>query len=123
MTTPDLHLLKKISEAFTRGNIAFSQTYLADDIRWNIVGNSPIVGKEEVLEVSKMLQLESYPVITIKNMVAEGNYVVVESTGDAKTKTGKPYNQTYCDVFRFEHGKLQEITTYLDTALSNEASA
>lgn len=68
-----------------------------------------------------MLQLESFPVITIKNIVAEGNYVVVESTGETKTKIGKPYNQTYCDIFRFNKGKLQEITTYLDTALTNES--
>jgi ketosteroid isomerase-like protein len=68
-----------------------------------------------------MVQLESFPVITIKNIVAEGNYVVVESTGVAKTKEGKPYNQTYCEVFRFINNKVQEITTYLDTAVSNEA--
>jgi ketosteroid isomerase-like protein len=55
-----------------------------------------------------------------KNVVAEGNCVVVDSTGEAKTKNGKPYNQIYCDVFSFSDGKLQEITTYLDTALSNE---
>ena len=54
-------------------------------------------------------------------MVAEGNCVVVESTGKGKTKNGKPYNQKYCDVFQFSGEKLQEITTYLDTALSNEA--
>ena len=47
--------------------------------------------------------------------------MVVESTGEAKTKIEKPYNQMYCDIFRFSGEKLQEITTYLDTALSNEA--
>ena len=112
---------KEISEEFAKGNLEFSATYLADDIKWNILGSSPIIGKGQVLEVSKMLQLESFPAITIKNIVAEGNYVVIESTGQAKTKKGNPYNQTYCDVFRFNEGKLQEITTYLDTALSNES--
>lgn len=116
------HTIKQISEEFAKGNLDFSAIYLADDIKWNILGNSPIIGKEQVLEVSKMLQLESFPIITIKNIVAEGDYVVVESTGEAKTKKGKPYNQTYCDVFRFNEGKIQEITTYLDTALSNETS-
>jgi uncharacterized protein len=113
--------LKKISEEFAKGNPEFAAAYLADDIKWNILGNSPIIGKEQVLEVSKMLQLESFPVITIKNIVTEGNYVVIESTGKARTKSGKPYNQTYCDVFYFKNEKLQELTTYLDTALSNEA--
>ena len=85
-------------------------------------GQNSIIGKEQVLEVSKMLQLESFPVITIKNIVAEGNYVVIESTGKAITKNGKPYNQTYCDVFKFNEEKLIKITTYLDTALSNETA-
>ena len=115
-------LLKKISEEFAKGNLDFSEVYLADDIEWNILGESPVIGKNQVLEVSKMLQLESFPVITIKNIVAEGDYVVIESTGEAKTKSGKPYNQTYCDVFKFKGETLYKITTYLDTALSNEAS-
>jgi uncharacterized protein len=114
--------LIKISEEFAKGNLEFSGAYLAEDIKWNIIGEKPIIGKDQVLEVSKMLQLESYPVITIKNIVAEGHCVVLESTGEAKTKKGKPYNQTYCDVFKFNEEKLIEITTYLDTALSNESS-
>jgi uncharacterized protein len=87
------------------------------------LGNDTIIGKEQVLEVSKMAQLQSYPVIKIKNVVQEGDCVVVESTGEAKTKNGKQYNQAYCEVFRFDNEKLQEITTYLDTALSKEALA
>ena len=115
-------LLKKISEEFAKGNLEFAEVYLADDIKWNILGERPVIGKNQVLEVSKMLQLESFPVITIKNIVAEGDYVVIENSGDAKTKSGKPYNQTYCDVFKFKGEMLHEITTYLDTALSNEVS-
>jgi uncharacterized protein len=121
MKTIDNQLLIKISEAFSKGNMEFSSIYLADDVKWNILGSSPIIGKKQVLEVSKMLQLESFPLVTIKNIVAEGNYVVVESAGEAKTKNGKPYNQTYCDVFKFNQEKLVEITTYLDTALSNKS--
>jgi ketosteroid isomerase-like protein len=115
------YLLKKISEEFAKGNLEFSGDYLAEDIKWNILGNDTIIGREQVLEVFQMLQLQSFPVIKIKNVVSEENFVVVESTGEAKTKNGKPYNQTYCDVFRFTDEKLKEITTYLDTALSKDA--
>lgn len=122
MKATNNQLFIKISEEFAKGNLEFVEAYLATDIKWNILGDSPIIGIQQVLEVSKMQQLESFPVITIKNIVAEGDYVVVESTGEAKTKNGNPYNQTYCDVFRFSEDKLQEITTYLDTALSNRTS-
>jgi uncharacterized protein len=116
-------LLKRISEEFAKGNLGFSEAFLADNVKWNILGNDTIVGKEQVLEVSKMTQLQSYPVITIKNIVQEGNWVVIESTGEAKTTRGKQYNQAYCEVYRFDKEKLLEITTYLDTALSKEALA
>jgi len=109
--------IKKVSEEFAKGNLAFISEYLAEDIKWNILGEESVVGKNEVLQVSKMQQLESFPDITIKNIVSEGNFVVIESTGKAITKDGRPYNQTYCEIFRFEGEKLQEITTYLDTSL------
>jgi uncharacterized protein len=121
MKTENNQLLIKISEEFAKGNLEFAGVYLANDVRWNILGENTIIGKEEVLEVSKMLQLESFPIITIKNIVADGDFVVIESTGKATTKNGKPYNQSYCDIFKFKEEKLTEITTYLDTALSNKA--
>ena len=116
--TKELRL--RISKAFARGNMEFAEAYLADSIKWNILGNDPLLGREQVLEVSKMLQLQSFPEITINNIVSEGDFVVVESTGNAQTKKGKPYNQAYCEVFRFDKDKIQEITTYLDTALSQQ---
>src|SRR5215216_3098713 len=107
--TSNTQLLKKISEEFSKGNLAFSEAYLAEDIKWKILGENTIAGKEQVLEASKMAQLQSYPVIKIKTIISEGDYVVIESTGEAKTKKGKPYNQAYCEVYRFDNEKLQEI--------------
>jgi ketosteroid isomerase-like protein len=117
----DKQLLKDISEQFARGNMEFAGQYLSPRIRWNILGDDTITGKDQVLEVNKMAQLERFPAITIKTIIGEGDVVVVESTGEAQTKGGKPYNQAYCEIFRFANGELQEVTTYLDTALSIEA--
>jgi ketosteroid isomerase-like protein len=41
--------------------------------------------------------------------------MVIESEGKATTKTGKQYNQMYCEIFRFDKNMLEEITMYLDT--------
>ncbi len=67
-----------------------------------------------------MSQLESFPEVTINNIICESDFVIIESKGVANTKKGNQYNQTYCDVFNFKLGKLQEITTYLDTAMNKE---
>jgi ketosteroid isomerase-like protein len=121
MMSRDNQLLKSISEQFAKGNMEFVEPYLAVGMKWNILGNGTVVGKDQVLEANKMAQLERFPRITIRNIVGEGDFVVVESTGEARTKSGKPYNQAYCEVFRFIDEELSEVTTYLDTALSIEA--
>jgi uncharacterized protein len=110
-------LQKNISQEFAKGNMEFCLPYLSENIRWNILGEDAVVGKNEVLEVSKMKDLENYPEIKLKSIIAEGNLVVIESEGKATTKTGKPYNQKYCEVFRFSNNILEEVTTYLDTRL------
>ena len=53
-------------------------------------------------------------------IVAEDDVVVVEARGEATTKSGKPYNQTYCYVFQLTDGKVRELIEYLDTDLVNQ---
>ena len=117
----NLRKRKDISEQFAKGNMDFVELYLADDIRWNILGSETVSGRDQVLEANKMAQLQNFPKVTIKNIVGEGRFVVVESTGEARTQSGKQYNQAYCEIFRFSSDELEEVTTYLDTALSAEA--
>ena len=59
--------------------------------------------------------------VTATRLVAEGDLVIVEAKGSNTTKAGKPYNNTYCFVFRVTGGKLQEVTEYMDTQLVVEA--
>ncbi|HEX5433720.1 MAG TPA: nuclear transport factor 2 family protein, partial [Candidatus Angelobacter sp.] len=49
--------------------------------------------------------------------IAEGDHVVIEAHGNNNTKSGKPYNNRYCFVFRVAEGRLKEVTEYLDTEL------
>ena len=49
--------------------------------------------------------------------IAEGDFVVVEARGNNTTKTGVPYNNSYCFVIRLAEGKLHEIIEYMDTEM------
>ena len=37
------------------------------------------------------------------------------------TKSGKPYNNEYCWVFRLDGGRIKEVTEYMDTQLAEAA--
>jgi len=50
-------------------------------------------------------------------IIADGEYVVVESRGKVTTKAGKPYHNQYCQVFRLIDDKIVEVVEYCDTAL------
>ena len=50
-------------------------------------------------------------------IIADDRHVVVECSGKVTTKSGKPYNNSYCRVCRIEDGRLRELTEYLDTEL------
>ena len=52
-----------------------------------------------------------------QNIVAEGDHVVVEAQGKARTKSGQDYNNTYCFVYRLAGGKIVEGHEYMDTEL------
>jgi uncharacterized protein len=54
---------------------------------------------------------------TADRFIAEGDHVVVQCRGHVTTKSGIPYNNTYCYVCRFGEGKLRELTEYCDTQL------
>jgi ketosteroid isomerase-like protein len=60
---------------------------------------------------------------TAQRFIAEDDYVVVECRGEVTTKSGKPYNNTYCYVCRISDGKLKELTEYMDTQLVVETFA
>jgi len=53
-------------------------------------------------------------------VIAEGDNVVLQWEGRATTKSGKPYNNSYCWVMRIENGKVREGTAYIDTELVSE---
>ena len=99
---------------------------LADDVTWTNIGSTnysgAFQGKADL--VARLLQpdfgqLEAGITSAVDNVVDEGDWVVVQSSGAAKTKDGRPYCNTYCHVFRIRSGKIVEVTEYLDTELAS----
>ncbi len=110
--------IKTVTEVFDKKDNSFYIDYLAEDVRWNIIGKKPVIGKEKFLEAMKEEENESFPVITIKNIITNGEYVVVESRGKTCVKEGRRFKPAYCDIYRLKNGKISEVTTYRVDAVS-----
>ena len=125
---------KALIEAFmekmgTSQNLDEILSFWADDSVWIIPGTTKwsgtYRGKKEIVE--KLLtpitaQMASPGSVTIDNVIADDDCVVVQARAhDRVTTTGKPYNNTYCLVYRIVDSKIQELTEYCDTELVTSA--
>jgi len=117
-------LLQRIFAELERGNSRPFLDSFADDVRWTIVGTTAwsrtYAGKQAVLEqlLGPLRGRLVAPVkVTAHRFIADDDLVVVEASGQATTKRGTPYNNTYCWIFRLAGGKVVELTEHLDTAL------
>ena len=67
-------------------------------------------------------ELKSLGEFEIDNVIAEGDYVVVQGRVTGRvTQTGQQYNNTYCLVYEIVAGKIRRHTEYCDTELITKA--
>jgi len=117
-------LFENIFAGLAVGDAKLFLDSLADNFCWTITGTAPwsrtYRGKQAVrTELLRPLfeQFADQYTNTMQRIIAEDDFVVVECRGRVTTKSGKPYNNTYCWVCRVADGKLKELTEYMDTAL------
>lgn len=119
-------IVQAFYEASNQGDMDRCLALMADDIIWNNIGSTrysgTYAGKDSL--VANLLgqlfsQLKTGIASTLDNVIAEGDFVVVQLRGQAETIEGRQYNNTYCHVFRMHNGQIAEMTEYCDTALVN----
>ena len=117
-------LLQHIFDELAQGNSRPLVESMADDFCWTVTGSTrwskTYEGKQAVIgELFGTLRSRMADRIRTRaeRFIAEDDLVVIEARGNNTTRSGKPYNNTYCFVFRLANGKLQEVTEYMDTLL------
>jgi uncharacterized protein len=122
-TAENKQLMQHIFAALAQSNAKPFVDAMADDFRWTMHGQNKWAktydGKVAVTgELFPALRRKMDRITTLaQRFIADGAYVVVEARGANLTKSGAPYNNTYCFVFRLADGKLAEVTEYMDTEL------
>lgn len=120
--------MEKVYSELEAGNRAPFVESLAEDATWTLIGSTRFSrtynGKNAVLAhlAEARSALESRIRIRVRRIIADGDWVAVQGTGTARTKTGVDYNNTYCWVLGLNaDGKIREVTEYLDTELVTAA--
>ncbi|GAB2794043.1 nuclear transport factor 2 family protein [Rhabdobacter roseus] len=121
-------IITEIFSELSKGNDEPFLESMSEDMQWNWMGSGAwsksFVGKPQVLNdlwanVRATLK-QPYQVI-VHRIIADGDYVVVEMTGQNETTSGIPYKNNYCWVCKLKDGKICEINEYMDTELVSKA--
>jgi ketosteroid isomerase-like protein len=119
------HLVQSFYEAGNRGDMDTCFSLISDEIVWTNIGTTAVSGtyrgKAELMEGLLGPLFESLKggiSSTVVKLIAEGDTVVAQTSGEAETKDGVAYNNTYCQVIRIKDGQFAEVTEYFDTHLA-----
>jgi ketosteroid isomerase-like protein len=97
--------LKALLTVWVRGDRAALNNLLADDLRWTVIGSSPVSGrynsKREFLEGpgARMAEKLATPIQpTLRHVIADGNMVALVFDGRANGKNGTDYTSLLLGV-------------------------
>ncbi|MEX0810180.1 MAG: nuclear transport factor 2 family protein [Dongiaceae bacterium] len=103
---------------------------MADDVEVSIMGNHTLAatyrGKEEFLTKAhgriNRIRNPNVPLkISVRHVLVSGDHGIVEMHSISTALNGKPIENTYCWICRFEGDKIREVRSYTDTASMEKA--
>lgn len=131
------HILSAFAPLAETANPALRKTFFTNyiqssNITWTITGQHALSGTRTSLEAHAAASFDRLgpklkaPIKFVVTRVIvdpepeqDGWWACVETSGEATTKTGKPYNNEYIWLTRWnEEGKIVEIRSYFDSLMA-----
>lgn len=116
MATAKGKFLQEFNEAFIRGNKEIVLNSVTDDIKWNMVGEDEIRGKDEFEKAFQEMPREGKIELTIKTIITHGITAAVEGTIHTTNELEEKKVYAFCETYqfnKFKDGRIKEITTYI----------
>ena len=115
-------VVRRWIEAVNENNTELFLATMADDVHYQIMGNTLLSGtysREFLRNTANLLYNNTKGGIKMEivTMTAEADRVAVEFRGTAQMVTGVRYDNEYHSMFRVRDGKVFFIKEYMDTEL------
>ena len=106
---------RRVAEAFSAHRFADAYPALADDVRWELVGEQTLVGRQAVVDACEatLVGLGEGSAETQRFVVvAEGDRVAVDTVTRYSTADGATGTVSSCDLYEFADDRLVVIRSY-----------
>ena len=110
--SPKNLFLQQLTIAFAQGGTGFILSSVAEDIRWNLVGERLVQGKADFAQALEQAAKAQVAELTIDHVVTHGKAGAVNGT--LTMENGE--TRAFCDVYEFTGAKgtiVSEITSYV----------
>ncbi|RYD58973.1 MAG: nuclear transport factor 2 family protein [Sphingobacteriales bacterium] len=105
-------ILEEANKAVTNGDNGGFLAYCTDDTIWTFVGDRTLRGKEAVRQYMAEVYAEP-PKFDVEQFICDGDFVTAIGKISMKNEQGVVVNYAYCDVWRFEDGKMAELKAFV----------
>jgi uncharacterized protein len=106
-------IVRAVNDAFNADDTDTIVSYVADDVRWDVIGFSTAIGREEFRKEVEREGFKRPPIITIIGEIEEGDRVAVEGTVIGRTMEGDEFELYFHNAYRLEERKIKEMRSYL----------
>jgi hypothetical protein len=109
--SPKNIFVQKLTISLAKRDSKFILSNVTDDIRWNIIGDQLIEGKERFAEALGEMKKDTVEVLTIRHIATHGKAGAVDGT--VRLDNGKL--RAFCHMYEFSNSKgsaIKEITSY-----------
>jgi uncharacterized protein len=118
MSDTNKAVLTKANEAISQGDFEGFLAFCTEDTEWTFVGDRTLKGKEAV----RRWMADAYrepPTFRVDRMIAGDDYVTALGEITLKDEDGKTADHSYCDVWRFQDGRMAELHAFvIETGLA-----
>jgi len=109
----NIEIIRKVNEGFAEGDTEKIMQYMADDIKYDVIGTSTLINKKVFRKEINNKHFVGLPTIKINNEIERGNWIAVEGELRCKKSDGGLLDAYFFDMYRLENGKIREMRSYV----------
>ena len=112
MMIDNKQILLEANKHVAKGDHEGFLSFCTDDIKYSIVGDKTLNGKEALRDYMKAAYVEP-PKFDIEYLIAEDDFVTATGKISMKDESGNTIHYSYCDIWRFLDCKMADLKAFV----------
>jgi ketosteroid isomerase-like protein len=113
MANTNKQIVEKVNASFSNGETEVFLEQCKPDVVWKMVGEETRTGVDTIRKFMASMGDMEPPKFSDINVIGDGDFVAANGDMTMKNKDGKTEAYSFCDIYRFDGGKIAELTSYV----------